>query len=66
MEGIKALGYLALFQVTRRQGGTNSSRYRSNGSTPTPKKTNTQTTGTTGTSKSLPPEYRPADPEIVS
>ena len=31
MEGIRALGYLALFQVTRCKSGTNSSRYSSNG-----------------------------------
>ncbi|VVQ03619.1 hypothetical protein PS938_02728 [Pseudomonas fluorescens] len=31
MSGARALGYLGLFQVTRRKGGTNSSRYRSNG-----------------------------------
>ena len=29
--GARALGYLALFQVTRRKGGTISGRYRSNG-----------------------------------
>ena len=29
--GAKALGYLALFQVTRRKGETNSRRYRKNG-----------------------------------
>ena len=29
--GAQALGYLALFQVTRRKGGTNSRRYPSNG-----------------------------------
>ncbi|MNC23437.1 hypothetical protein D3C75_714640 [compost metagenome] len=31
MSGAKALGYLALFQVTRRKGGTNSGRNRRNG-----------------------------------
>jgi hypothetical protein len=29
--GARALGYLGLFQVTPRKGGTQSSRYRSNG-----------------------------------
>ncbi len=29
--GARALGYLGLFQVTRRKGGTNSGRYRRNG-----------------------------------
>jgi hypothetical protein len=31
MKGARALGYLGLFQVTRRQGGTLSGRYRRNG-----------------------------------
>ncbi len=31
MSGARALGYLGLFQVTRRKGGTLSGRYRSNG-----------------------------------
>jgi hypothetical protein len=39
--GAKALGYLALFQVTRRQGGTLSRRYRSNGYA-LPKKTHSR------------------------
>ncbi|WP_414921786.1 hypothetical protein, partial [Pseudomonas sp. IT-P294] len=34
--GAQALGYLALLQVTRRQGGTNSRRYPSNGYVPNP------------------------------
>jgi len=33
--GVRALGYLGLFQVTRRQGGTLGGRYRSNGYAPT-------------------------------
>ena len=32
--GAKAFGYFALFKVTRRKGGTLSSRYRSNGYVP--------------------------------
>jgi hypothetical protein len=34
MSGARALGYLGLFQVTRRQGGTLSRRYRRNGYVP--------------------------------
>ncbi|WP_238543205.1 hypothetical protein, partial [Pseudomonas sp. GM78] len=48
--GARALGYLGLFQVTRRKGETLSGRYRSNGYTPNsntllqpPPKTNTIT-----------------------
>jgi hypothetical protein len=33
-KGAKAFGYFALFKVTRRKGGTNSSHYRRNGYTP--------------------------------
>jgi hypothetical protein len=36
--GARALGYLGLFQVTRRKGGTNSRRYRRNGYVPHPAK----------------------------
>ncbi|WP_238542526.1 hypothetical protein, partial [Pseudomonas sp. GM67] len=35
-KGAKALGYLALFQVTRRKGETNSRHHRSNGYAPPP------------------------------
>ena len=38
--GAQALGYLALFQVTRRQGGTNSRRDRRNGYVPNPTQPN--------------------------
>ncbi|KAA0980671.1 hypothetical protein FQ187_23000 [Pseudomonas sp. ANT_J28] len=34
--GARALGYLGLFQVTRRKGGTISGRYRRNGYVPPP------------------------------
>jgi len=33
-KGARALGYLGLFQVTRRKGGTASRRYRKNGYAP--------------------------------
>ena len=38
-KGAEALGYLGLFQVTRRKGETNSSRCRRNGYVPKPKPT---------------------------
>ncbi|VVO55323.1 hypothetical protein PS874_00377 [Pseudomonas fluorescens] len=37
--GAKAFGYFALFKVTRRKGGTLSSRYRRNGYVPQPNPT---------------------------
>jgi len=39
-KGARALGYLGLFQVTRRQGGTVSGHYRRNGYSPNPTQSN--------------------------